>query len=96
MSVDAGLATQKGSYLPESCAHIFYHRRVNYINDNLPKYSGFISSQTLFTKKLVLGMLGRKKIHNKGDQVRTGNKSPTLMGMAPRILLPAGATQRQF
>ena len=50
-----------GSYLPESCAHIFYHRRVKDISDNLPKYSGLISSQTLLMKKLFLGMLGRKK-----------------------------------
>ena len=52
---------EKGSYLPDSCAHIFYHRRVKDINDNIPKYSGFISSQTLFAKKLFMGMLGRKK-----------------------------------
>jgi len=52
---------EKGSYLPESCAHVFYHRRVKDIDDNLPKYSGFISSQILFMKKLLLAMLGRKK-----------------------------------
>lgn len=50
-----------GSFLPESCAHIFYHRRVNDINDDLPKYSGFISSQVLFMKKLFVGMLSRKR-----------------------------------
>ncbi len=50
----------KCSNLPESCAHIFYHRRVKDIDDSLPKYSGFIGSQFLFMKKLFSGMLRRR------------------------------------
>lgn len=52
---------EAGSNLPDACAHIFYHRRVQEINDNLPKYSGYVSSQILMTRKLLSGMLERKK-----------------------------------
>lgn len=31
--------------VPDSQAHIFYHRRVNDMGDNLPKVSGFIQSE---------------------------------------------------
>lgn len=34
--------------LPQPELHIFYHRRRSDANDDLPKYSGFLSSQTHF------------------------------------------------
>ena len=49
---------EAGIYLPEACAHIFYHRRIEDIDDELPKYSGFINSQILLIKKLLSGMVG--------------------------------------
>ena len=48
-------------YLPDACAHVFYHSRIRDIHDSLPKYSGLIRSQMLLTKKLVSGMLNRWK-----------------------------------
>ena len=36
--------------------HIFYHRRVEDIEDNLPKYSGFILSQTMVSILVLNGL----------------------------------------
>ncbi len=48
-----------GEYLPESCGHIFYHRRVEDSHDALPKCSGPIKSQLFLGKKLFQSMLSR-------------------------------------
>jgi len=45
------------SLIPEVSFHSFYHRRVNDVNDNTPKYSGFIKSQTMFMLKLFAAKL---------------------------------------
>lgn len=39
--------------LPEPALHIFYHRRVVDVDDGLPKYSSFWSSQFAFSSKLL-------------------------------------------
>ena len=38
--------------LTEPCAHMFYEKRVLDVDDELPKYKGFISSQLAFFKQL--------------------------------------------
>ncbi len=42
-----------GSFLPEASCHIFYHRRVSNISDDIPKYSGYIRSQVALSAKLL-------------------------------------------
>lgn len=48
--------------LPEPSMHLFYHRRVADFQDNLPKYSGFVLSQTMvslaMTKGVCLNVVG--------------------------------------
>ena len=46
---------EEGEFLPKASAHIFYHRRKKDIDDELPKYFGFIRSQLGFITKLFLG-----------------------------------------
>jgi hypothetical protein len=48
-----------GPFLPESSAHIFYHRRLADISDELPKYSGFLKSQVVFNAKLMPNLFRR-------------------------------------
>jgi hypothetical protein len=43
--------------LPEPAMHIFYHRRKAEATDSLPKFSGFLSSQSNFTRALVLSLV---------------------------------------
>ncbi|MBL4608930.1 MAG: GFA family protein [Pseudomonadales bacterium] len=45
--------------LPEPAFHSFYHRRISDMDDNLPKYSGYIKSQLAFGKHLVSAMIRR-------------------------------------
>jgi len=45
-----------GAFLPEPSAHIFYHRAVAPIDDQLPKHNGFIKSQAMLGAKLVPGL----------------------------------------
>ena len=45
------------SALPEPVCHIFYHRRVADISDDLPKYSGFLNSQLQFSRRLLGSLL---------------------------------------
>ena len=45
-----------GTALPKPTMHLFYNRRVNDINDDLPKYNGFVQSQTMIVKALAQGM----------------------------------------
>ena len=47
----------KGQFLPEPSIHIFYHSRVDDINDNRPKYSGFIKSQMALSGKIIRGII---------------------------------------
>lgn len=47
------------AYLPEPALHIFYHRRVDNIDDRLPKYSGFLKSQLALMGRLLPGLLRR-------------------------------------
>lgn len=42
--------------LPEPLMHIFYHSRVRDIEDDLPKYQGFVKSQLCFVKELLSGI----------------------------------------
>ena len=45
--------------LPEPTMHLFYNRRVEDINDDLPKYKGFVQSQAMIVKTLAQGMYKR-------------------------------------
>ena len=45
--------------LPEPTMHLFYNRRVEDINDDLPKYKGFVQSQAMMVKALAQGMYKR-------------------------------------
>ena len=50
-----------GDFLPDPSMHIFYHRRINDMNDELPKISGFIKSQVKLAGKILLATLKSKK-----------------------------------
>ena len=50
-----------GQFLLEQSNHVFYHRRIADINDTLPKHSGFIKSQAVFSAKLFSGIFHRLK-----------------------------------
>lgn len=43
--------------IPEPSLHIFYDRRVDDVQDNLPKYNGYVRSQLAFGRRLVTGLL---------------------------------------
>ncbi|MDC0661396.1 GFA family protein [Marinobacter sp. SS21] len=45
--------------IPEPSLHIFYNRRVEDIQDNLPKYSGYLRSQLAFGQQLVMALWRR-------------------------------------
>ncbi len=45
--------------LPEPTMHLFYNRRVEDIEDELPKYEGFVQSQTMVAKALAQGLYKR-------------------------------------
>jgi len=45
--------------LPEPTMHLFYNRRVEDMDDNLPKYNGFVQSQAMIVKALAQGMYKR-------------------------------------
>jgi hypothetical protein len=38
--------------IPEVSFHSFYHRRIKDVNDAIPKYSGYLKSQTMFMLNL--------------------------------------------
>lgn len=42
--------------LPKPSMHLFYNRRVRDVEDNLPKYEGFVQSQTMVVKQLAQSM----------------------------------------
>ncbi len=45
------------AFLPEPAFHIFYHRRKADGADSLPKYNGFLNSQSRFSLAVVMSML---------------------------------------
>ncbi|MBP2280410.1 hypothetical protein RCH20_000112 [Psychrobacter sp. PL15] len=45
--------------LPEPTMHLFYNRRVEDSDDDLPKYNGLMQSQTMMIKALAQGMYKR-------------------------------------
>jgi len=45
------------SALPPAGAHIFYHRRVDDVNDSLPKISGYWPSELAVTRAVMGSML---------------------------------------
>lgn len=45
------------AYVPEPSLHLFYNSRVADIQDNLPKYSGYLKSQLAFGHRLMAAML---------------------------------------
>ncbi len=45
--------------LPEPSMHVFYNSRVAEVDDDLPKYSGYLKSQLAFSHKLIVSMLRR-------------------------------------
>jgi len=42
--------------LPANQGHIFYHRRVADVNDSLPKFEGYLSSEWAVTKAIMSGL----------------------------------------
>ncbi len=48
-----------GDFLPDPSMHIFYHRRINDMNDELPKISGFLKSQVLLGGKILSAIFKR-------------------------------------
>ena len=48
-----------GDFLPDPSMHIFYHRRINDMHDELPKISGFIKSQVLLGGKILSAIFKR-------------------------------------
>ncbi len=46
--------------LPEPALHVFYDTRVHDVNDDLPKYSGYLSSQFAFAKRLIGSLLAKR------------------------------------
>ena len=46
--------------LPEPAMHLFYNRRVEDIDDGLPKYNGSVQSQAMMVKALAQGLIRRK------------------------------------
>lgn len=47
--------------LPAPTMHLFYNRRVEDMDDDLPKYDGFMQSQTMMLKALTKGIYKRVK-----------------------------------
>lgn len=45
--------------LPEPTMHLFYNRRFEDIDDDLPKYNGFVQSQAMVVKTLTQGIYKR-------------------------------------
>ncbi len=45
--------------LPEPSMHLFYNRRVEDIDDDLPKYNGLLQSQAMMVKALTKGVYKR-------------------------------------
>lgn len=43
------------SNVPDAQMHVFYNRRVNDADDQLPKYNGYLPSQTAFFMQLIRG-----------------------------------------
>jgi hypothetical protein len=50
---------QDPSLVPELSLHIFYDTRVADVDDDLPKYAGYLRSQGAFTAALYRGLLAR-------------------------------------
>jgi hypothetical protein len=46
------------SGLPRKSAHVFYHRRVRDVRDDLPKISGYWASELAVARLVLAGMLG--------------------------------------
>lgn len=49
------------SVLPAASLHMFYHRRVANLNDGIPKYSSFLSSQLGFVRYLIPALIKHKR-----------------------------------
>lgn len=47
------------SQIPPESMHIFYHRRQQDVADDLPKYNGFVLSQTVASKLIIQGVAKR-------------------------------------
>lgn len=47
--------------LPEPSLHMFYHRRLENIDDQVPKYEGFLKSQLAVTGLIVKGLIRKLK-----------------------------------
>ena len=45
--------------LPEPTMHLFYNRRASDMDDDLPKYNGFVQSQAMIVKALAQGLYKR-------------------------------------
>jgi hypothetical protein len=45
--------------LPQPAVHVFYHRRVKDVDDDLPKVSGYWSSELAVTRLVMGGVVGR-------------------------------------
>ena len=56
MTVVPSINVSDPAFLPEPALHIFYHRRKAEALDNVPKYSGFLNSQSHFVIAAVRAM----------------------------------------
>ncbi len=54
------------SFVPDPALHIFYHRRVADIDDDLPKYQGYWRSQLEFSRRLLPALLYRGSGNRRG------------------------------
>lgn len=59
MTIVPSYNVEDAAFLPEPKLHIFYHRRKADIIDTLPKYSGFLNSQSHFGLSVAMAMRRR-------------------------------------
>ena len=46
------------AFVPDASFHVFYDKRVSDIQDELPKYNGYLKSELAFGHKLISSLLG--------------------------------------
>lgn len=52
---------QDKAFTPKPCLHMFYDKRVNDIQDSLPKHSGYLKSELAFGQKVLMALLSKNK-----------------------------------
>jgi hypothetical protein len=49
------------AFIPDASFHIFYDKRISDIEDNLPKYNGYLKSEFAFGHQLIASLLRKSK-----------------------------------